>query len=60
MQIVDGRLWVTHFPWTRWPDGVVPLGLTPWDSTNGCKRIVDPANPNFDLKASPKTDACVS
>lgn len=33
-QIVDGRLWVTHFPWAKYPDGVVPTGLTPWDKTN--------------------------
>lgn len=33
-QIVDGRLWVTHFPWTKYPEGVVPAALTPWDKTN--------------------------
>ena len=36
VQIVDGRLWVTHFPWVKYPDGVVPAGLTPWDKTNWC------------------------
>ncbi len=34
VQVIDGRLWVTHFPWVKYPAGVVPAGLTPWDKTN--------------------------
>ena len=33
-QVMDGVLWVDHFPWSKYPDGVVPEALTPWDTTN--------------------------
>ena len=42
---MDARLSVHHFGWEKWPDGVVPRGITPWDETNPC--ALDPADPEL-------------